>query len=82
MRKRSHKLVLPSTALVTSAVAAPESKSVAGATTSDNIPYHAPELQMLFKSKSIRPKDNVDAAEGSVRGRRIISLRCLSPLDR
>ena len=30
--------------------------------TDDGIPYLAPEIQMLFKSKTIRPKDQVDAA--------------------
>ena len=29
----------------------------------DDIPYLAPELQLLFKSKQIRPKDDVDARE-------------------
>lgn len=27
------------------------------------IPYLAPELQLLYKSKGLRPKDDVDAAE-------------------
>jgi hypothetical protein len=31
--------------------------------TSDGIPYLAPELQLLYKSKGRRPKDDVDAAE-------------------
>jgi hypothetical protein len=31
--------------------------------TSDGIPYLAPELQLLYKSKGLRPKDDVDAAE-------------------
>ncbi len=31
--------------------------------TSDGIPYLAPELQLLFKSKAPRPKDDVDARE-------------------
>ena len=31
--------------------------------TTDGIPYLAPELQLLFKSKGLRPKDDVDAAE-------------------
>ena len=31
--------------------------------TTDGIPYLAPELQLLFKSKDLRPKDDVDAAE-------------------
>lgn len=30
-------------------------------TTSDGIPYLAPELQLLFKSRTIRPKDDHDA---------------------
>lgn len=30
--------------------------------TADGIPYLAPELQLLYKSKGLRPKDNVDAA--------------------
>lgn len=31
-------------------------------TTTDHVPYLAPELQLLFKSKAIRPKDTLDAA--------------------
>ena len=31
--------------------------------TADGIPYLAPELQLLFKSKGLRPKDEVDAKE-------------------
>jgi hypothetical protein len=31
--------------------------------TADGVPYLAPELQLLFKSKRLRPKDDVDAAE-------------------
>lgn len=31
--------------------------------TADGIPYLAPELQLLYKSKGLRPKDEVDAAE-------------------
>jgi hypothetical protein len=31
--------------------------------TADGIPYLAPELQLLFKSKNPRPKDDVDAGE-------------------
>lgn len=31
--------------------------------TTDGIPYQAPELQLLFKSKGLRPKDDVDPAE-------------------
>jgi hypothetical protein len=31
--------------------------------TDQGIPYLAPELQLLFKSKRLRPKDDVDAAE-------------------
>jgi len=31
--------------------------------TTDGIPYLAPELQLLFKSNNVRPKDDVDAAE-------------------
>ena len=30
-------------------------------TTDDDVPYLAPELQLLFKSKNVRPKDDVDA---------------------
>ncbi len=30
--------------------------------TADDVPYLAPELQMLFKSTAIRPKDDLDAA--------------------
>jgi hypothetical protein len=29
----------------------------------DGVPYLAPELQLLYKSKDMRPKDNADAAE-------------------
>lgn len=29
----------------------------------DGIPYLAPELQLLYKSKDVRPKDDIDAAE-------------------
>jgi hypothetical protein len=29
--------------------------------TADGVPYLAPELQLLFKSKGLRPKDHVDA---------------------
>lgn len=31
--------------------------------TPDGIPYLAPELQLLYKSKGLRPKDSVDATE-------------------
>lgn len=31
--------------------------------TTEGIPYLAPELQLLYKSKGLRPKDDVDAAE-------------------
>jgi hypothetical protein len=31
--------------------------------TAEGIPYLAPELQLLYKSKGMRPKDDVDAAE-------------------
>ena len=31
--------------------------------TSEGVPYLAPELQLLFKSKVPRPKDDIDAAE-------------------
>jgi hypothetical protein len=31
--------------------------------TAEGIPYLAPELQLLYKSKGLRPKDEVDAAE-------------------
>ena len=37
--------------------------NVAVLRTSDGIPYLAPELQLLFKSKGLRPKDDVDAAQ-------------------
>lgn len=30
-------------------------------TTSSGVPYLAPELQLLFKAKNPRPKDDVDA---------------------
>ena len=36
---------------------------VAMSKTSDGVPYLAPDLQLLFKSKTPRPKDDVDAAE-------------------
>lgn len=31
--------------------------------TADDVPYLAPELQLLYKSKGLRPKDDVDGAE-------------------
>lgn len=31
-------------------------------TAEDGMPYLAPDVQLLFKSKTIRPKDQVDAA--------------------
>jgi hypothetical protein len=31
--------------------------------TADGIPYLAPELQLLYKSNELRPKDEVDPAE-------------------
>jgi len=31
--------------------------------TTEGVPYLAPELQLLYKSKGLRPKDDVDAAE-------------------
>ena len=31
--------------------------------TTDGVPYLSPELQLLYKSKGLRPKDDVDAAE-------------------
>jgi hypothetical protein len=31
--------------------------------TADGIPYLAPELQLLYKSNRVRPKDDIDAAE-------------------
>ena len=31
--------------------------------TADGVPYLAPELQLLFKSEGLRPKDDVDAEE-------------------
>ncbi|MBO0728014.1 MAG: hypothetical protein J2P57_02070 [Acidimicrobiaceae bacterium] len=31
--------------------------------TAEGVPYLAPDLQMLFKSKDVRPKDDIDAAE-------------------
>lgn len=31
--------------------------------TTEGVPYLAPELQLLYKSKDLRPKDEVDAAE-------------------
>jgi hypothetical protein len=37
--------------------------AVAVLRTPDGVPYLAPELQLLFKSKGHRPKDDLDAAE-------------------
>jgi hypothetical protein len=37
--------------------------SVAVLRTAEGIPYLAPELQLLYKSKDLRSKDDVDAAE-------------------
>lgn len=31
-------------------------------TTADGLPYLAPELQLLYKSNDVRPKDDADAA--------------------
>ncbi|HZM41983.1 MAG TPA: hypothetical protein VFB94_22860 [Acidimicrobiales bacterium] len=31
--------------------------------TADGVPYLSPELQLLYKSKGLRPKDDVDAAQ-------------------
>ncbi len=31
--------------------------------TDDSVPYLAPQIQLLFKSKSVRPKDDVDARQ-------------------
>ncbi len=31
--------------------------------TTDEVPYLAPDLQLLFKSKDLRPQDDLDAAE-------------------
>lgn len=50
--------------------------------TTSGIPYLAPELQLLYKSKGLRPKDEVDAAEViptlSARQRELLS-RSLAP---
>ncbi len=46
------------------------------------VPYLAPELQLLFKSKGLRPKDDVDAAEVMPAlddGRRDFLRRVLGP---
>jgi hypothetical protein len=37
--------------------------AVAVLRTADGVPYLAPEVQLLYKSKGLRPKDNVDASE-------------------
>jgi hypothetical protein len=31
--------------------------------TDSRVPYLAPDLQLLFKSKDVRPKDDIDAAQ-------------------
>jgi hypothetical protein len=31
--------------------------------TAEGVPYLSPELQLLFKSKNVRPKDDVDARQ-------------------
>jgi hypothetical protein len=31
--------------------------------TPDGVPYLAPDLQLMFKSKNMRPKDDIDAEE-------------------
>ena len=47
------------------------------------IPYLAPELQLLFKSKDVRPKDDIDAHEviPELTGDRRRKLRDLLPDD-
>ena len=47
------------------------------------IPYLAPELQLLCKSKNVRPKDDVDAAEviPALSEARRLRLRQLLPDD-
>jgi hypothetical protein len=48
----------------------------------EGVPYLAPELQLLYKSKALRPKDEVDAAEvipGLDRQRRARLSRLLEP---
>ena len=49
----------------------------------DDIPYLAPELQLLFKSRDARPKDDVDAHEviPDLDDRRRQSLRQWLPQD-
>ena len=49
----------------------------------DGIPYLAPELQLLFKSKDVRPKDDLDAREviPELTGDRRRRLRDLLPVD-
>ena len=51
--------------------------------TADGIAYLAPELQLLYKSKGLRPKDNVDAAEviPNLDARQSDLLRRLLPHD-
>jgi len=38
------------------------SLSTLGSVTSDGIPYLAPEIQLLYKAKGLRPKDEADFA--------------------
>jgi hypothetical protein len=49
----------------------------------EGIPYLAPELQLLFKSKNVRPKDDLDAAEvvPALSEARRLRLRQLLPED-
>lgn len=51
--------------------------------TTDGVPYLAPELQLLFKSKNARPKDDVDAAEviPELEASRRSVLAALLPVD-
>ncbi|HVA05585.1 MAG TPA: hypothetical protein VNG12_02475 [Acidimicrobiales bacterium] len=51
--------------------------------TASGIPYLAPELQLLFKGKDIRPKDDVDAREviPELDGERTARLRKALPAD-
>ena len=37
--------------------------NVAVLTTADGVPYLSPALQLLFKNKGRRPKDDLDASE-------------------
>lgn len=50
--------------------------------TGDGVPYLAPELQLLYKSHRVRPKDDIDAAEvipGLDASRREFLAKALAP---